>query len=587
MILRALLLPCLLLTLMHAPSLAQSNKEPLNGEAWVKKMMAKHLRPGGTWNRVRDDMRRLFFWTDLDGNGVSKSDHDTLDLIARAKLRGKRLGLLLGYDLNGDGRITRDELRKSLSKSALNTLPRADRFDGTGSDAHERALVKAIDRLMARDKNGDGVLEASEIVTGTVRADRAYRFRGNRWSYSYRQRVPLNLDEDGDGVVSLKEYEGLIQLIFAQVDNDGNRIISMREAKDYAVRTGNLTMARRLKLREDRQRRSLERRVRQCGLPTLKTPGPLVLVSAYEGAGLSTLSVGPQGDPISVADVTIEPGTSKLHLVLSSYKGIIWRFNGAVDRVETVIATSQTSRGRPRTKGFSLLKRSSWRNRFKRFRTVRSGIVGVPKDKVFFTKTSGCLNYLTNLRKSSRRRATQSIEALLGRSPDVITGAYRMRAAFVPSGRLVNTNTPLPGAMTGDAEGPGAGLWRRMLNDVPGGLIALEPGTVAAPKPLSSLPLLPREAGIAQLLKDGALVVEAMGRSVQVHDGKPKLVEMPTSFRVTRDITLPAGLAGWRGVQFILEKGVSVPKGDKGTACIRREGEKRPVGRLKVCPPRV
>src|SRR5205823_2153791 len=75
------------------------------------------------------------------------------------------------------------------------------------------------------------------------------------------------------------------------------------------------------------------------------TPGPpgvapddvVVLFGAYEGDAVSTATLVGQDDGTQTARVVIEPGTASLSVLLTSYEPVIWRFEGAVDRVSQVL----------------------------------------------------------------------------------------------------------------------------------------------------------------------------------------------------------------------------------------------------------
>lgn len=131
---------------------------------------------------------------------VSPQAIETRDRISRARLRGSRIGAVLGYDLNGDGAVSSEEIA-----TVLETL--------TGR--------RRADLLILRDSgdgNGDGRIDMAEI--------RAYATRQQRTSLlaalsARRYQTLLKMDVDGDGKVTLDEIRTVVAAIAAQHGKTG------------------------------------------------------------------------------------------------------------------------------------------------------------------------------------------------------------------------------------------------------------------------------------------------------------------------------------------------------------------------------
>jgi hypothetical protein len=95
--------------------------------------------------------------------------------------------------------------------------------------------------------------------------------------------------------------------------------------------------------------------------------------------------------------------------------------------------------------------------------------------------------------------------------------------------------------------------------------------------------VLPREAGLAQLVESGAL--EPMPDTIRAKrksDGSPGAATLrdaaphtvPRRYTVRRQITIPAGLDGVHAVTFVVPDGVAMPRGDPGQSQIVRKPQK-------------
>ena len=82
----------------------------------------------------------------------------------------------------------------------------------------------------------------------------------------------------------------------------------------------------------------------------------------------------------------------------------------------------------------------------------------------------------------------------------------------------------------------------------------IDASTVIGGQPVTNYEVFPQQAGLLQLLLDGALVRNDRG-----------------DFVVTRQTRFPAGLAGGHAVRFIVPKGVPRPTGDPGHSRVTME----------------
>jgi Ca2+-binding EF-hand superfamily protein len=110
--------------------------------------------------------------------------------------REQNIRLILAYDANADGKVTRDELEAGL----------------------KREFVMA-------DRNGDGVLDLPEI-----QAENARRFAANRTGFS-----PL-IDWNRDGKVDFSEFATTMRSLFEDMDRSRNGVLEGAELRLPRVR---------------------------------------------------------------------------------------------------------------------------------------------------------------------------------------------------------------------------------------------------------------------------------------------------------------------------------------------------------------
>ncbi|CAG9323185.1 CDPK1_36 [Blepharisma stoltei] len=124
--------------------------------------------------------------------------------------------LFKSIDINGDGKLSSDEVQKALKKLQV------------GSKEEISSIMKSC------DKDGSGFIEYSEFVTGVSRWNK--KFQENQLRDIFKM-----YDTDGDGLLSIGELEGCIPGIegsewenfFRQADANQDGLISVDELKAY------------------------------------------------------------------------------------------------------------------------------------------------------------------------------------------------------------------------------------------------------------------------------------------------------------------------------------------------------------------
>lgn len=269
-----------------------------------------------------------------------------------------------------------------------------------------------------------------------------------------------------------------------------------------------------------------------CTLPPVTPQTEIVVLGAYEANAISSVALGLQDNEARAGLITIQPGDRPLAIIIGTYRPTIWHFRGAVSRIAWVALSSMDTgpNSGERDNGPPL-----------------AGAVGLPAERVRFFADVDCIQDVHDSSPWNDFRQSASsgfITRALGRAPDVVSKAYAVSGFDVPSGTVLNA--PF-GTNTDGLAGPRT-------------VVHIDPATVVASQPAKAFDVLPGNAGLSQLLQEGALV--KMG---------------DREYRVTRKIRFPAGLYGAQLAKFWIPKGVPVPDGDPGHSCVMSEATRKPL----------
>ncbi len=473
---------------------ALPDKLPMGrGDIGHEQFMAEVLRP--------------FEASDSDRNGLNAADINRSEQVAGVR-RPPVVASVLKYDWNNDGKVTRDEVARAAAREVRNIGPKA-----------ETRIAELVARVMKADRNSDDTVTFAEMLVpepdaGPTPASRA----------ADQARALLALDPDKDGTLTRAEMVALAEAWFAVIDSNHDDFIDGLESTAYQ--------------RAHPLPAGLGER---CVLPDAGPNDLIVLFGAYDGTAISSVSVGGPDIVTTTTRVTVEPGIQPVYLVLSAHTAMIWRVEGATERIRRVvlIARRGTSTGEP-----------------------YAGVTGVPAEKVTFAASGRCqtLPYEVKMPGAS---ALKSIGAQVGRSPDAYAGNYSAEGVDLPSGRIGSDPAAIPPPPGFDAD-----IWRESLRYAPGGVKTIDPDSVVSAVPARPYDVLPQEAGLAQLVGQGDLVA----------------LYSDNHFRIARPIPrFPAGLGGAHSVNFLLSSGLPMPAGDPGHSCVYLEDAGETAGGSISC----
>ncbi len=310
-----------------------------------------------------------------------------------------------------------------------------------------------------------------------------------------------------------------------------------------------------------------------CRLPRPSETAAVVFSSTVPTGALSTVRLGSQDITTYVADVRVEKGSGPFYGVLVSPRPVIWNVEAKGDDLDRLVIIGPAKHN-----------------------SLKAGVRGVVANKVTFVPLDACQIKEGIIYRSEKDKVRRFLEGRLGRPPDHIVGQDR-RAKTIVLGRSASR----------DADGASLGAWtesyseearRRahqapnpkdpiadqlkseILRFYPGGIRELAPAEVLSPVKVTRYRILPNQAGLLQLLEDGAIRETSLdeARAWQDSASKPYQFRLSPDFRyrprkwpprfvVTRQIQLPPVMGGAHSSSFLIPVGVPEPRGDRGHNC--------------------
>ncbi|MCC8961156.1 hypothetical protein H8A95_02220 [Bradyrhizobium sp. Pear76] len=534
---------------------------------WIINRMGGAMRADVTWEQVRSQMLAAFYQSNPDERGVTAQGIDDLRKIAAAQRRLQVITQVLAYDLDGDGAVTKAEVVAVMQPRARQMI----HANGVQLEPTPEQVRLQLERLVSEalklDADQDGVISAAEIrQEGQRQADQA----SVSWQQGATQYVPMTLDANGDGAVSLAEYEAAVREQFAAIDQDRDGRISASEFADFGKRLNEARQAAQRAREIQLRKQQLQTAVAGCDVPAVPREVRLILLGAQEGKALSNAWVGNQDRVTYVTTVEIAPGPEPIYLALASGGAMIWDIVGATERIAGVVADADATvdkSGDARLQRFAAAGGAGPQRGGKPL----VGIMGVPREKVHFTAHAGCLVPATDATMKDGR-AEEIASLLLGRAVDETGGEQSAGTFRVPAARHF-PDRPVRNAIQLPTEGLGELLWRDLRVDYPAGIAQIDVEAVVSAHPVNHYSVLPGRAGLAELVDTGALMVTGMSRGVRINDGDFKPFTVPDKFRISKKLRLPAGARG----TFTLPSQVPPPDGDLSATCVLSEPEMKPI----------
>ncbi len=428
---------------------------------------------------------------------VTRADVQRFERIEVSRSRSRVVSTYLHLDVDGDGVISSEELKMV---SATEAVARRAQYDVL---------------LLEADVNQDSEISHAELIGFAENKIAKARASGRARSLD-----PMAFDLDGDGKVDPAELVRAVRKFASEEPKDGPK----SKKKIKVVGTN---------------------RRPDCVVPVAPKDAQIVLLSGYEGWAVSTVAVNGPDRKTSVASITIEPGDEPLYIFAVAYDPIVWKIDGATERVVKFVAQPQHAR-----------------------QGAGVAVVGLAKDKVAFAVAASCANYFTNSDDARGRIAGALITAQLERNIDHTIAHHKLSRVSVPSGVVEKVDKKKSRRSDATTDGMqfvlkdgkvvkidiagGQRTARSFRGSYPGGIVQIDLKDVVAPAPVDAYDVLPKEAGLLQLISEGAMQYTTDGYYV-----------------IKKDVPrFPAGLAGSHSVRFLIAKGVAMPEGSAGHSSV-------------------
>jgi len=456
----------------------------------------------------------------------------THKLYQAAKIRAKRIAYFLKFDLNGDFKVTRDELANSI-------------FLDSGFSIIAKRQVPS---LMTTDSDLNGQISMEEMSNSAMFSKRSWGIpKINADNY-------LAIDPNKDGNLSIDELEKYLIKNFARWDTNGNHTIDLAER---TLLTNQVAKAQRQNYKLVRQTII----TKQCVLPKPKTMKIIYIGAAYAGR-ISTATVAGQDKKTETTNIYVEPGTEPIYVVAASLVPMIWNVTGATKRIERFVITSSVP-----TVDYA-----------------GGGVVGLKKEQVHIPLSGACPQVATGISPLKIKNVTEQYLKILGVKFSAKFMHKTMPFLALPSGK--STSSPydtVSGETTTDSRfnlnqmdgsldktvpqniSPAQKHYyyshlNKFHRDQPYGVGEIDPTTVIANGSVEHYKVLPGLAGILQLIREGRIEV----RNWRVYYVKKEIPQFP------------AGLNGGNSVAFVFAKGIAAPKGNAGHSCVFMEETGKP-----------
>jgi Ca2+-binding EF-hand superfamily protein len=541
-------------------------------EAWVINNSSGRMRPGATMTDVREQLNKRFRQADMDASDtITPADLELRLQIMSASSRSGTVNRWMQYDLDADGKVTRDEIATAHAHHTNRPIRIGDSTVAPTPAQRKEATDQHVAKQMVADADGDGVITFEEIFQH-AHGIASKQLTGNQ--YRRESSIPEAFDTNHDGTIDFAEFTAVVSRVLARIDANKNGAFDTAELEAFATLRKAAQAVHNQEQVIERLRQTMIRLAAECAIPKIPDGVTAIHIEADDGGALSNVSLGGEDGVVTLIDIVIEKGETPLYVAASSRGAVIWRVTGATQRIRHFVSSSETRIGYG--KG------------------TRTGVSGLDAAVVHLVARHDCFSMTPGrTRRPDVTAQAQPIlfEALLGREPDLTVRAppgHRPRSVArfeLPSGAL-HVKAAYAGARQLPTSGPSAVIWEDILRGRPGGVVDIDPAAVVATAPPQAFEVMPGVAGLAQLVDQGVLEpVEFLpgwrhpdgrvdvGSLMKSKAGTPGAFEAPSAFRIVAPMRMPPGHLSVYGVspKFILAPGVPMPANLQTGTCVFAE----------------
>lgn len=301
-----------------------------------------------------------------------------------------------------------------------------------------------------------------------------------------------------------------------------------------------------------------------CDAPMPDANAQVVFLSGYIGASLSTVSVTGQDYETTVATVTVENGKAPLYVFAAAYSAVIWKFEGATDRISTLVV--QPGGGKFGS---------------------GAGVLGVAKNAITFVAPESCIKRFASGPGLAAQTALAQLSGHIERPIDAVALSYMLAHIKIPSGQIdeprhsktrqhydnqiefslggARYRMSSNGVQRLNVSGaPIATVSKdqrtiqQMMRSHPEGVTEVRAKDLVASAEHERYEILPNTGGLLQLIADGQIEI------LEAHEPGDESYVLLSPFP-----RFPGGMYGPHSVTFIIPNGVPMPAGQLGHSIIR------------------
>lgn len=495
-----------------SPSIAESGVQPYPDVESIPPPLVEHLRFGITFReQYIANVLQMIRQNAKDNKALVQQDIDDLKQRDIDQRRRQQFQQIVRYDLNLDGQVTADEVRRVYLDEREQ---RGQNVQGCEDDANR--FIKTY------DVDGDGVISLAEMS-----ALRTGQREDNLQSAHIE--ALFALDPNHDGKLTAEELKDLAARAFATLDVDGNGILSQDELAALNARRGTEASINGY----DGFRHRLETMKATCSGPPASPDETVVLLDISRGGALADYTVGGQDVSTTASRIDVASGAGKLYVVATASTPVIWQVQGDAARISHLLLV-----GPPSKAGRAM-----------------AGATGLEAGKMAFLEGRNCLPINSYDPVSAEwLQAKAAVKTITGKDAQAAVSAEQGNIFHVASDAVRHDPAK-------QQEKPAApknydpDMWTRVLAAAPGGVANFNGLKIVSDIPAESYQVLPGEAGLARLIAEGKV--------------KREVSESGERFWIVKDIPrYPADLSGARAVRFVLAKGVRLPAGELNHSCV-------------------
>ncbi|MEP3475344.1 MAG: hypothetical protein ABJN57_03920 [Hyphomicrobiales bacterium] len=421
----------------------KANSPVMTTEHWVIKHFTKFIRYGRSRQHspglIHMDGIKAKFLAEFDQvdhgfDGITQEELESFSKLKKNYIYSKTLLEFHQRDINQDQILTKKELEKSYLIKASSPLHIEGVYLNKTKNQIAFLIKKLVQKDLIMDSNEDQKITFAEAIK-YAKAKNLKHLKAGR-HIGDKTNIPLSFDIDNNGRIERKEFQRELERLLATIDKNGDGIFSNEERENYQQRFQDalkIELKLKRKLKKDRKKalnnhNPLLRNLKEnCKAPEFPKNAKIIFISGNYGKSLTNTLFEEKRGAVSLIDITINKTKHPLFIVASSKQKNIWRFKGDVKAIAGI-----------------------WLSQGNKFaaQSPRLGVIGLPKERVHFTNSQGCIPIFTSIKPSNLKAVKKYIKTLIGKEPQAIVVQGRMHPIILPQAtKVLAPNKSDPGLL--------------------------------------------------------------------------------------------------------------------------------------------